>query len=71
MQKHNAKQNPLPSGMGSIKLFQSYVIEADGTKRPMTKQEFREMQERIAIVPFIPFLAILAWVIKLIYKEKK
>ena len=54
-----------------MKLFESYVIEADGTKRPMTKQEFREMQERIAIVPFIPFLAILAWAIKLIYKERK
>jgi len=29
MQQHNAKQNPLPSGMGSIKTYYGFEAEVD------------------------------------------
>lgn len=35
----------------NMKFLQSYVIETDGTKRPMTKDEFRNLQKTIAFVP--------------------
>ena len=53
-----------------MNLFQSYVIESDGTKRPMTKEEKMELQLKIAVVPLVLPIALFIWIVKLIHKPE-
>jgi hypothetical protein len=52
-----------------MKLFQSYVIETDGTKRPMTKEEWRDLQFRLAIVPLMLPIVLFILLFKKFAKE--
>jgi small neutral amino acid transporter SnatA (MarC family) len=52
-----------------MKLSQSYVIEVDGTKRPMSEEESRDLQRTISIVPLaMPFVLVI-WLINKIIKH--
>jgi hypothetical protein len=52
-----------------MKLFQSYVIESDGTKRPMTKEEHRELRFRLSIVPITLPIALFVLLFNKLFKD--
>jgi hypothetical protein len=54
-----------------MKLFQSYVIETDGTKRPMTKEEFRDLQFKSSIVPLMLPIALFILLFNKLFKHIK
>ena len=46
-----------------------YVIEVDGTKRPMTKEEWADWQSRLAVVPLMLPIALFIILINKLFKH--